>query len=261
MNNSKTQAFLLDENINDIFERKIEVGAVIQFNLLQRLIEEFIKRQKTINDKVNRLEIRMNIISPLGPDITDENILKYLNDENSNFEIGKDNDNKDLIKDKNYKGINKLNKGYKLNYTKNINKNYKYNENGNNEFDNIFDLENDDKNGNQNRESSNSNNSNSIYGQLSSRVEKLELIIKELTKKIIYSTGEDNVNIDELKSDVTHLKKFDDRIKSIEKNIVKINQTLNEYNIIDLLSRENEESQNKEEYTSLNRIRAKKLNY
>ena len=259
MNNSKTQAFLLDENINDIFERKIEVGAVIQFNLLQRLIEEFIKRQKTINDKVNRLEIRMNIISPLGPDITDENILKYLNDENSNFEIGKDNDNKDLIKDKNYKGINKLNKGYKLNYTKNINKNYKYNENGNNEFDNIFDLENDDKNGNQNRESSNSNNSNSIYGQLSSRVEKLELIIKELTKKIIYSTGEDNVNIDELKSDVTHLKKFDDRIKSIEKNIVKINQTLNEYNIIDLLSRENEESQNKEEYTSLNRIIAKKI--
>ena len=42
-----------DNNINDIFERKIEVGAVIQFNLLQRLIEEFIKRQKSLNDKVN----------------------------------------------------------------------------------------------------------------------------------------------------------------------------------------------------------------
>ena len=32
-----------ENNINDIFERKIEVGAVIQFNLLQRIIEEFIK--------------------------------------------------------------------------------------------------------------------------------------------------------------------------------------------------------------------------
>ena len=42
----KSETFLLDENINNIFERKIEVGAVIQFNLLQRLIEEFIKRQK-----------------------------------------------------------------------------------------------------------------------------------------------------------------------------------------------------------------------
>ena len=48
MTDIKGDAFLLDENINDIFERKIEVGAVIQFNLLQRLIEEFIKRQKSI---------------------------------------------------------------------------------------------------------------------------------------------------------------------------------------------------------------------
>ena len=260
MNNSKTQAFLIDENINDIFERKIEVGAVIQFNLLQRLIEEFIKRQKTINDKVNRLEKRMNIISPLGAGITDENALNYLSDENINFELDKDNDNKDLINDKNYKEVNKINKDYKGNK----NKNYKYNGNGNmqnNEFDNIFDLENDDKNGTQNRESSNSNNSNNIYRQLSSRVGKLELIIKELTRKIIYSADEDNVNIDQLKSDVTHLKKFDDRIKSIEKNILKINQTLNEYNIIDLLSRENEVSQNKEENSSLNKIILKKIEY
>ena len=48
MNNSKAELLLLDDNINDIFERKIEVGAVIQFNLLQRLIEEFIKRQKKL---------------------------------------------------------------------------------------------------------------------------------------------------------------------------------------------------------------------
>ena len=205
MSNSRTQAFLIDENINDIFERKIEVGAVIQFNLLQRLIEEFIKRQKKINDKVNRLERRMNIISKLGSDITDEN---------TNFEIDKD--NRDLIEDKNYKGVNKANKDYKnnkVNNIKNINKNNKYNENGNNGFD----------------------NSN-------------------------YSNGEDNVNIiDQLKSDVNHMKKFDDKIKSIEKNLLKINQTLNEYNIIDLLSRENEESQNKEEFSSLNKVLAKKI--
>ena len=35
---------LSDLNIDDIFERKIEIGAVIQFSLLQKLIEEFIKR-------------------------------------------------------------------------------------------------------------------------------------------------------------------------------------------------------------------------
>ena len=51
-----------DDNINDIFERKIEIGSVIQFNLLQRLIEEFIKRQQSLNDKFNNLEKKFLII-------------------------------------------------------------------------------------------------------------------------------------------------------------------------------------------------------
>jgi len=47
-------------NIDAIFERKIEIGAVIQFNLLQKIIEEFIKRQKSLDDKVNNIEIKLN---------------------------------------------------------------------------------------------------------------------------------------------------------------------------------------------------------
>ena len=69
-----------DDNINDIFERKIEIGSVIQFNLLQRLIEEFIKRQQSLNDKFNNLEKKYNILAINSKITADKNnkILKLI---------------------------------------------------------------------------------------------------------------------------------------------------------------------------------------
>ena len=134
---------LLNDNINDIFDRKIEVGPILQFNLLQRLIEEFIKRQKEINDKVNNLETKIISISAAPVGMTDENILKYLDDSNINFEIEKDlsinNDKKDKEKDKENAQYNQCNDNIiNNNQIENINFN---DNNDNNNFD-IYIIEN-----------------------------------------------------------------------------------------------------------------------
>ena len=52
-----------NDNINAIFDKKIEVGAVIQFNLLQRLIEEFITRYQSMNDKINNLDKKISYVA------------------------------------------------------------------------------------------------------------------------------------------------------------------------------------------------------
>ena len=274
MNNSKAELLLLDDNINDIFERKIEVGAVIQFNLLQRLIEEFIKRQKKINDKVNNLEIKINNISPpLGQFITEEkdnNYYDYYEDSYDRKEIDK---NKEIIKEKKKKEssevINYNQKEKELEKEKTIEKwKEKEKEKGrekkiekeiskekedtaNKEIENIFEELDDNKK----IESSKSYNSNNFERRLS----KLEVIIKELTRKIIYTSPETKVNIDQLKADVYSMKKYDDKIKSIEKSIQKINQTLNEFNIFDIFKKENSETERKEENSTLMNILIKKV--
>ena len=43
-------------NINDIFDKKIEIGPLLEFKLLQKIIEEFINRQNITNNKINELE-------------------------------------------------------------------------------------------------------------------------------------------------------------------------------------------------------------
>ena len=81
------QIFINDNNISDIFEQKIQVGAVIQFNLLQKIIEEFIKRQKTLTDKVNNLEIKINsgTARPFSSKMSEDNLLKYFDESNANI--------------------------------------------------------------------------------------------------------------------------------------------------------------------------------
>ena len=98
MSDIKVIEYSSDIDINSIFERKIELGAVIQFNLLQRVLEEFIKRQKLMNDKISKLESKITTISIPLPiekennlDILlektdDDYILKFEEDFNKNKE-------------------------------------------------------------------------------------------------------------------------------------------------------------------------------
>ena len=311
MKNSKENFLLLDNNINDIFERKVEVGAVIQFNLLQRLIEEFIKRQKKINDKVNNLEIKINNISqPTGQVITDEKYnnsydeFNYDNDDNKNKEINiekkskeaskyiiQDNNKKDTDKDleeekeeenetekkiekekikekikekekergkevereKKIKKEKEKEKGIEKGKEKMIEREKEKEVIENKENESIFDDFNDNQKESPKIESSKSSNS------FERRLSKLEVIIKELTRKITYTSPETKVNIDQLKSDVYSMKKHDDKIKSIEKNIQKINETINEFNIFDIFNKQNVESDKKQDNSSLISALIKKM--
>ena len=313
----KDDAFLND-NINDIFDRKIEVGPILQFNLLQRLIEEFIKRQKEINDKVNNLETRIISISAAPVGMTDENLLKYLDDSNINFEIEKDlslnKDKKDKEKENdqnNQSNDNIINN----NEIENINFNDNNNDNDNKNIDNMIDNKNNKKhenkkknkkdksninninsnnkkeakeennndilnnnlnlntNDNINNNSNNNNNeelthidthnSNNQYRKLVTRMDKLEVVLKELMKKIINTSIEQKVNLDQLKSDFAGIKKNDNKIKSFEKNINKINQALKDYNILDYFktenSKDNQENENKNENSNISKMFGKKI--
>ena len=275
MSDSKADIYLMDENINDIFERKIEVGAVIQFNLLQRLIEEFIKRQKAINDKVNNLEIKINSIqvNPIEPSIGDENLLKYFEDSNINFELENDfNFNKESKEDANNKSSNYLqfNKD-KENDNKNDDNKNDYNKNDDkNENNNMKEDKNadnnmkEDKNVNKKEkiqiENPNSNNLNGQYHKLSTRMDKLEMFIKEFTKKMLNSNVETKVNINQLKKDISELKKNDNKIKQIEKKISKKDINLNNNNLNSLKKEKLSENEKKDDNINENTALIKMLN-
>ena len=271
---TKGETFILDENINDIFERKIEVGAVIQFNLLQRLIEEFIKRQKVINDKVNNLEIKIDAIESMP---IDQGILNSnLDESNINFDTQKDfnknQQNKDNENNKeNEKEKQNINK--KKNTNKNDNTNNKDNKNKKKEENKNKDVENKNTNENENDVNNDniieSPNPNSQYKKLAGRMDKLEILVKELTKKILNLNLEGKVNIEHIKTDVEDIKRYDDKIKTMEKNLSKINQTLKEYNILDYFQKEDTKDQannnifdnTKIENSSIIKLLTKKIEY
>ena len=271
---TKGETFILDENINDIFERKIEVGAVIQFNLLQRLIEEFIKRQKVINDKVNNLEIKIDAIESMP---IDQGILNSnLDESNINFGAQKDFNKNQQSKDnennkENEKEKQNINK--KKNTNKNDNTNNKDNKNKKKEENKNKDVENKNTNENENDVNNDniieSPNPNSQYKKLAGRMDKLEILVKELTKKILNLNLEGKVNIEHIKTDVEDIKRYDDKIKTMEKNLSKINQTLKEYNILDYFQKEDTKDQannnifdnTKIENSSIIKLLTKKIEY
>lgn len=45
-------------NIDDIFEEKIDFSKIFHFELVQRILEQFIRKQNIMNKKINDLEIK-----------------------------------------------------------------------------------------------------------------------------------------------------------------------------------------------------------
>ena len=88
-------------DLNDIFEKKIELSPLLEFTLLQRIIEELLNRQKETNDKIkeleNKINFNQNLILPMkSNDITDEeNIIKEEKETKENENNGDNNINKE----------------------------------------------------------------------------------------------------------------------------------------------------------------------
>ena len=197
MSNLTQEKIILDENINDIFDQKIEVGAVIQFNLLQRIIEEFIKRQKSLSDKVNNLELIIN------SSISQDNNNKY-NESRTNLDFFKDKEI--IIKEK--ENINE-NKNLSLNVD-NM---------GKSEIEErSIRQEKKEKDMDDNIEQNKTEKINNQYRILSSRFDKFEKAVNDLNKKV-NNQNETNKN-NELKELFEKLiKKQDDKIDQLENEI------------------------------------------
>ena len=88
-------------DINDIFDKKIELSPLLEFTLLQKIIEEFINRQNETNNKIIELEKQissiktMPVISPkdnfllnnMIEETSEENDLKEIENLNKDIEI------------------------------------------------------------------------------------------------------------------------------------------------------------------------------
>ena len=234
MSNLRNEKILLDDNIRDIFEQKIEVGAVIQFNLLQRIIEEFIKRQKYLSDKVNNLELLINpSIGPFNNTVTEENKFEESKsnlDEKINKEIiiketENNSDNKNLIKD----NIDKPE-----NQEKNLKQEKIKNEENNNNVE-------------QNYKKGLNNNQ---YRILSLRIDKLEKNLNETIKRVNTSNEKEPQNTQNEIYDDKLIKKQDEKIEQLENEINYINQKIKEMDSIQVEytndnKEESEESKNK----------------
>ena len=242
---NKEQLLINDNDINSIFERKIELGAVIQFNLLQRIIEEFIKRQKSLNDKVDNLEIKINSISetPLNPNLKEE-IDEFK--ENINFEPNKET----ILKEKEDNDLNNIN----TDIDKVSEKDYleldddKKETEKNKEIKEIKEKK--DTTESLDKKKENEINHNQ-YRILSSRFDKMEKTIKLLSNKVLNDSNEKLQKKEENKVDNQIINDQNEKINQLEKEIDGLHKKIKEINLIqvdfsnDIKENENEENKNK----------------
>ena len=233
MSNLSHDKILLNENIDDIFEQKIEVGAVIQFDLLQRLIEEFIKRQKTLNDKVNNLELIIYSSSgPFNNTVIEENKLDEskttLYYKSSKEIIIKEKENKDENKNLTLDNIAKTEKEEKQVKTKKEEKQDKPEKEEKQVKQEKIKSEEDDNKVEQHNKKELIHNQ---YRILSSRFDKFEKNLIELTKKVNNLNETDQHKEQNEKYDKL-IKKQDEKIEKLENDINYLNQKIKEMNII-----------------------------
>ena len=205
MEDIKVFEYKQDIDINSIFERKIELGAVIQFNLLQKVLEEFIKRQKSMNDKIIKLESMITgTPMPIGNELDsfldksiDENIFK--NEENvnknENNEISKENIKDNIEEEKDNKILKEIKEDKIIKVVK----------------EKIMEKE--------KKEGGDEQNEN-LYKKLNSRIEKLEKICKEIANYINKSNNEMKSSFNEFKTQTSNANKYhENKINELFKKI------------------------------------------
>ena len=233
MSNLSHDKILLNENIDDIFEQKIEVGAVIQFDLLQRLIEEFIKRQKTLNDKVYNLELIIYSSSgPFNNTVIEENKLDEsktsLDYKTSKEIIIKEKENKEENKNLTLDNIAKTEKEEKQVKQEKEEKQVKQEKEEKQVKPEKIKSEEDDNKVEQHNKKELIHNQ---YRILSSRFDKFEKNLIELTKKVNNLNETDQHKEQNEKYDKL-IKKQDEKIEKLENDINYLNQKIKEMNII-----------------------------
>ena len=189
-----------DMEIESIFERKIELGAVIQFNLLQKVLEEFIKRQQSMNEKISDLDSKIAILSSGGNEF--DLILQNTDD---NYESSNKNKDNEGVRDKKDASTKE-----KFNFDDFINNNR----------DNI----NDDKDFTTGDDNNKASNQGDKYKKLVKRIERLELMNREMVKLMKKSTNEIKLSFVDLKSHSSRVHKtHENKINELSKKLADIN--------------------------------------
>ena len=201
-------------DINSIFERKIELGAVIQFNLLQKVLEEFIKRQKTMNDKISLLDSKIKLIADKNADGKELNLLIQKMDDDYYKAINEGNKSE---KKEEYKNIKKEERKGKENEEKKIDENKKE-ENKENKEDKDNKEEKENKEEKDGKESGTANDNND-EGDLLQRMENLEAKYKEMANFVKKTYNDFN----DFKTQTSHANKFhENKINELFKKITYI---------------------------------------
>ena len=183
-------------NIKNIFKKKTKLGAVIQFNLLQEIIEEFIERQKEMEEKIDNLEYRLNPSHINEKEVNEINIdleENEIKEEEKKVEKDKNKSEKEFLnfKPKKIKNFLDKNDGEKTNY----------------KLDNLINV-------------------------LSTKIDRLENINKEITKKIISLNKERQKEIEEIINNTyPKLKENEEGIKSINETLNHMQTKLDEVSI------------------------------
>ena len=222
MSNLKILKHSKDIDIDSIFERKIELGAVIQFNLLQKILEEFIKRQKSMDDKITDLDTKISFLSTGGNEF---DLLLQTSEEDYNLKINEGTDkNKDIER-------NILDKVNDENNNKNIDKNKDIDiDKGNNDF--IYD---------EKEVTTTDNKHTNLYKKLVSRIDRLEYMHREMIKLMKKSNNEMKLSFIDLKT------KSQRDHKNNENKINEISQKLSDINIFDMFKGDNTHNENDKE--------------
>jgi len=222
MSNLKILKHSKDIDIDSIFERKIELGAVIQFNLLQKILEEFIKRQKSMDDKITDLDTKISFLSTGGNEF---DLLLQTSEEDYNLKINEGTDkNKDIER-------NILDKVNDENNNQNIDKNKDIDiDKGNNDF--IYD---------EKEVTTTDNKHTNLYKKLVSRIDRLEYMHREMIKLMKKSNNEMKLSFIDLKT------KSQRDHKNNENKINEISQKLSDINIFDMFKGDNTHNENDKE--------------
>ena len=211
-------------DIDSIFERKIELGAVIQFNLLQKVLEEFIKRQKSMDDRITDLDTKISFLSTGGNEF-DLLLQNSEEDYNHKFNDGSDK-NKDFEK-------NILDKVNTENNNLNIDKNK--------DIDKDKDKDNNDFIYDEKEATTTDNKRTNLYKKLVSRIDRLEYLYREMIKLMKKSNNEMKLSFIDLKT-----KSLRDH-KNNENKINEISQKLSDINIFELFKGDNAHNENDKE--------------
>ena len=227
-------------NINDIFDKKVELGPLLQFNLLQKIIEEFINRQKKADDKINELEIKLNKINFKGKNV-DISINSEFDEEN---DINRsDYDLKDIEENKNKENINnedEKNNDDKILDNNNDRENVEYNkeiiEENNLEKNEFGELNNINININDstNQKSERKGllmNQNKLLNQLQTKINKLEIKYNELIANFSSLNKQNKKDFQIIRSKNNE---YGTKIANQEKLIKELSEKFSEFDIYDL---------------------------